>query len=163
MFYKAVVQAVLLYGCETWVVTPAMMRVLEGFHHKVARRISGKMARLTGTGWYYPPIAEALDEAGLHPIREYIRRRQATIEQYVATRPIFARCQAAPWRPGSSRFTRWCQQDHSDPRDPVGDAGAGAAAAPGGGAGLPPGGPDGDEDDGIEALATLFGESDDDD
>jgi hypothetical protein len=43
LFYKAVVQAVLLYGCETWVVTNAMLRVLEGFHHEVAQRISGLM------------------------------------------------------------------------------------------------------------------------
>jgi hypothetical protein len=60
MFYKAVCQAVLLYGCETWTVTKSMLRVLEGFHHKCARRISGLMARQTATGWYYPPLATAM-------------------------------------------------------------------------------------------------------
>ena len=35
-FYKAVAQSVLLFGCETWVVTPAMLQMLESFHHKVA-------------------------------------------------------------------------------------------------------------------------------
>jgi hypothetical protein len=72
MFYKAVCQAVLLYGCETWTVTKSMLRVLEGFHHKCARRISGLMARQTATGWYYPPLATAMAEAGLYPIQEYI-------------------------------------------------------------------------------------------
>ena len=32
MMYKAVVQLVLLYGSESWVVTRAMVKVLEGFH-----------------------------------------------------------------------------------------------------------------------------------
>ena len=41
MMYKAVVQAVLLYGSEIWVVTDEMMAVLEGFHHSIGRRIAG--------------------------------------------------------------------------------------------------------------------------
>jgi len=41
MFYKAVVQSVLLYSSETWVVTPAVLKVLEGFHHRVARQLLG--------------------------------------------------------------------------------------------------------------------------
>ena len=43
-FYKAVIQSVLLYGSETWTVTPAMLRTLEGFHHRVVRRITGAVA-----------------------------------------------------------------------------------------------------------------------
>ena len=41
MMYKVVVKAVLLYGGEIWVVTYAMMNVLEGFHHRIARQITG--------------------------------------------------------------------------------------------------------------------------
>ena len=37
---KAVVQLVLLYGSESWVVTGDMLKVLEGFHHGVAQRIT---------------------------------------------------------------------------------------------------------------------------
>ena len=33
MFYQAVVQSVLLYGCETWTINDQMMKALEGFHH----------------------------------------------------------------------------------------------------------------------------------
>ena len=44
MMYKMVVQAVLLYGSEIWVVIDAMMMVLEGFHHSIARRITGMTA-----------------------------------------------------------------------------------------------------------------------
>ena len=49
MLCKAVVQALLLCGCETWAVTPTMMWVLESFHHEVAQRIAGKLARRTTT------------------------------------------------------------------------------------------------------------------
>jgi hypothetical protein len=32
MFYKAVVQSVLLYGSKTWVLSKTVMARLEGFH-----------------------------------------------------------------------------------------------------------------------------------
>jgi hypothetical protein len=36
-FYLAVVQAVLLYGSETWVTSPQVMAQLEGFHIRAWR------------------------------------------------------------------------------------------------------------------------------
>ena len=39
--YVAVVQAVMLYGSETWVVTPRIGRVLGVFRHRVDRRLRG--------------------------------------------------------------------------------------------------------------------------
>ena len=39
--YKAVAQSVLLYGSKSWVVTGEMLKVLEGFHHRAERRITG--------------------------------------------------------------------------------------------------------------------------
>ena len=44
MIYKAVAQSVLMYGSLSWVVTGEMLKVLEGFHHQVARRITGMTA-----------------------------------------------------------------------------------------------------------------------
>ena len=40
--YLAVVQSVMMYGSETWVMTPCIGRVLGGFHHRVACRITGR-------------------------------------------------------------------------------------------------------------------------
>ncbi|KAL7523823.1 hypothetical protein ACHAXR_000346, partial [Thalassiosira sp. AJA248-18] len=40
MFYKAVVQAVLLFGSETWALTPSAMKCLEGFHIRSAYRMA---------------------------------------------------------------------------------------------------------------------------
>eukprot|EP00978_Attheya_sp_CCMP212_P003779 scaffold8023_cov54-Attheya_sp.AAC.7 len=46
MFYKAVVQSILLFGSETWVMTNPMLKALESFHRWVDRRISGKQLYL---------------------------------------------------------------------------------------------------------------------
>jgi hypothetical protein len=45
-FYKAVCQAILLYGCETWVVTNKIRKALESFHPRVARQISNLRIRI---------------------------------------------------------------------------------------------------------------------
>ena len=40
IIYKVVLQTVLLYESDSWVVTEAMLKVLEGFHHRVDRSIA---------------------------------------------------------------------------------------------------------------------------
>jgi hypothetical protein len=82
MFYKAVVQTVLLYGSETWCISGAMMSVLNGFHNRVARCITRRHIRpdpLTdGATWLYPSSTKTLQEAGLYPMTTYLmqsRRR----------------------------------------------------------------------------------------
>ena len=42
MFFKAVVQAVLIFGSEMWVTTPRMGGAIGGFQHKVSIWITGK-------------------------------------------------------------------------------------------------------------------------
>ena len=44
MMYKAVVQTVLIYGSDSWVVTDVILKVVDGFHHQVAWRITGMSA-----------------------------------------------------------------------------------------------------------------------
>ena len=120
MFHKVVVQTVLLHGCETWTITDSVIKVLEGFHHRIARRISGETAfRVGDNQWECPPIEEALEEAGLWTMRECIRRRHASVEDCVATRPIHELCLAASPPPGGdgSQPLRWWQQDHAEEED----------------------------------------------
>ena len=51
-FYHAVVQAVLLFGSETWVLTAAMIQKLEGFHVSFLRQVTGmKGRRLRDEAW----------------------------------------------------------------------------------------------------------------
>ena len=70
-FFKAVVQAVLLFGAETWVLNPKIERALERFMHGAARRITGKQQRRGGDGqWTYPPLKEAMREEGSEGIRK---------------------------------------------------------------------------------------------
>ena len=80
MMYKSVTQLVILYGSDIWVVMGGMLKVLEGFHHRAAMQIKGMMAtRGASREWEYPPAAVEMEAVVLHIIREYIRRRQATI------------------------------------------------------------------------------------
>ena len=59
--YNSVVQSLLLYGSETWVLTPHMVQTLGAFHHRVVHPLMG------GNQWqrwdgrcFYPPLDEAI-------------------------------------------------------------------------------------------------------
>ena len=52
-FFKAVVQQVLLFGAETWVVTPKMERALSGSLHGAARRLTRRQARRGKNGAWH--------------------------------------------------------------------------------------------------------------
>ena len=47
-FYKAVAQAVLMFGSETWVIALRMERSLVSFHHRVTQRITWRQPRRRG-------------------------------------------------------------------------------------------------------------------
>ena len=66
-----------------------MMTVLEGFHHRIARRIVG-MGERRGDGgeWEWTLVDTVLEVSGVFLIREYVRRRQATMAKYVTWRPL---------------------------------------------------------------------------
>ena len=75
MLYKEVVQAVLLYRSNSWVMTGVTLKLLEGFHFRSDCRIAGMtVQRVEGGEWEYPPVADALEAAGLWQIKEYIHR-----------------------------------------------------------------------------------------
>ena len=91
---------VLLYGSKSWVMMGAMLKVLDGFHPWVARRITGMTTtRGVEREWEYPPVVVALEAAGLHPIMEYIRRYHANISEKVTCHPIYELCVKAEQRP----------------------------------------------------------------
>ena len=86
MMYKAVMQLVLLYESESWVVTGAMIKLLEAFNNGVSRSITRSMAHLMTSGeWEFPLVAEALKIAVLFPIKGYIHWRQANLPAQVLT------------------------------------------------------------------------------
>ena len=67
--YVLVVQVVMMYGSETWVTTPRIGRVLDGFHHMTDRRLTVRQPQkgLYG-GWLYPPLEDAVAEEGLQDV-----------------------------------------------------------------------------------------------
>ena len=62
--YLEVVQSVMLYVSETWVITPCSGRVWGGFHHRVALRLTGRQPPRGRYGvWVYPLLEDAMAEA----------------------------------------------------------------------------------------------------
>jgi hypothetical protein len=89
-FYKAVVQAILLYGSKNWVLSRAALVHLEGFHIHAAYRMAKmhKPKRGPGRTWIYPESVDVLQECSLKTMKEYIYITWQTIAVYVATRLI---------------------------------------------------------------------------
>ena len=114
-FYKAIVQTILLYGLETWVLSDFQLKQLRSFHSRVARYLTGRHIRQNEDGtWFHPPTDGVLEEAGLRTIDEYIRRRRDTVRNFVRFRPIYEVCRqstaisnrAVWWKLDSIVFTK---------------------------------------------------------
>ena len=111
LFYKATVQAVLLYGSESWNLPPSAAKCLEGFHLRAARRMTGMMPRKKPDGsWTYPSSAEVLEKAGLHTIAHYMEVRRNTILKFLVGRPIHKLCLDAVRKRGSCSRQFWWEQ-----------------------------------------------------
>jgi hypothetical protein len=81
MFYKAVVQTVLLFGSETWVMTPRILMKLESFHQLVAHLLTGRA--LVYLRWeeqlQHSSFGDTMEVVGVLPIKEYITHRRNKI------------------------------------------------------------------------------------
>ena len=64
--------------------------------------------------WVYPPLDDAMAEVELQEVETYVSRRQNTVAQFIATRPIMDLCLAAERRPGPRVSKRWWEQDGVD-------------------------------------------------
>jgi hypothetical protein len=94
-FYKAIVQAILLYGSETWVVSDAHLRQFRSFHSGVGRHLTGRHIRpLEDGSWFCPPTVEVLEDAGagLQTIDEYINGRRQTVRSFTRHRSLYEAC-----------------------------------------------------------------------
>jgi hypothetical protein len=111
-FYKAIVQAVLLYGSESWYMTKATVNFFKSFHMRVARYLSGRHIRPLEDGtWLYPVSEEVLEETGLFLIETYIEKRRAMIFEYISRQPIYNKCKnSRPSPTGGNRVVWWQQK-----------------------------------------------------
>ena len=90
----------ILCGSDMWLITEDMLRILEGFHHRSEKQITGMIEkRGAGRDWEYPLVVAAMEAAGIHPIREYIRRQKATISVMAACRPMYELSVKAEYMP----------------------------------------------------------------
>ena len=65
--------------------------------------------------WLYLPLAEATKEAGIVRARKSVLRRQNTVAQFVATRPILVLCEETERRGGGAWAPqRWWEQPGID-------------------------------------------------
>ena len=105
MFYKATVQAVLLFGIETWCLTPAALTSLEGFHLRVVWRMTSvnKPCRQPDQSWLYPETPAVM-------IAHYVEVGRQTIAKYIVNRPIFDCCVNGKRRRGTNPHLWWWEQ-----------------------------------------------------
>lgn len=83
-FYLAVVQAVLLYGAESWTITEWNWKKLRSFHRRAVRYMTGCHIRKTADDRWEYPNHEALQETcGLFSIETYVQRRRGTLRKYL--------------------------------------------------------------------------------
>ena len=108
-------QQVLLFGAKSWVLTKRMESALDAFQGRVARRLTGQMPRRgRDVKWVYPPLAGVLKEAGVARARTSVLRRQNTVAQFIATRPILGLCEVAERRQRTRVPQRWWEQSGID-------------------------------------------------
>ncbi len=107
--YLAVVQAVLLYGSEMWVISLQAMARLEGFHIRAVWRMAQRHKPQQGPRkeWIYPKSEDVLKECGMKTIAEYVQIRRQTIAVYVATRPILQECRQGEQQRGAVPHRWW--------------------------------------------------------
>ena len=115
MFYLAVLQAVLLFGSNMWVLTPRLEKSLEGFLHQLVQSMLGMGPKLQQGGtWVYPLIGVALEIVRLDDIGVYISRLQNMVTQYIATLPIMDLCLEEERKPGMRLSSKWWEQPALD-------------------------------------------------
>ena len=83
-FYMAVVQAVLLYGADSWVITDKNWTKLRTFHNRALRYMTGKHITKNEDGtWEYPCHTDLQWKCGLFNIETYVERRRGTLRKYL--------------------------------------------------------------------------------
>jgi hypothetical protein len=111
VFYKAIVQAVLLFQSETWKLSPLSLKSLEGFQIWAARPMAGKMPTKNPDGtWTYPSSKDVLKAVGLQTIDYYIGVCWETIARFIMDQPLFALCRDGNRKRGSAHCTFWWEQ-----------------------------------------------------
>ena len=83
-FYKAIIQAVLLYGSESWTITKLNWDRLRSFHKRAIRYMTTTHIRkISEDRWEYPDSEALREKCKLETIETYIKRRRWTLRKYL--------------------------------------------------------------------------------
>ena len=97
--------AVLFFGADTWVLMKKMIQRLEGSHVSFLRQFTRKQGTWWRVGsWRKVKAYAVLQGVGTHTLRKYVDRRQATVVEWVANRPIFGVCARETGYEGGGRL-----------------------------------------------------------
>ena len=112
LFYKAMIQDVLLLGSETRSISLASILSLDGFHLLAARCMAGMMPRRSpndknGT---YPATEEVLEATGLYTVQMYVEVHRTTVLKVAAQRPIVELYLEAERKCGTGPRQYWWDQ-----------------------------------------------------
>ena len=115
-FYRVVVQAIILYGSETWVLLASMANRIEGMHTEFLKIIMAKRVKQLEDGTWKTPGAEDIREAaGNESAGIYVERQQTTVAQWVALRPLFEVCaRETGYEGGGRRRKVWWRQEATE-------------------------------------------------
>ena len=82
-FYLTIVQAVLLYGADSWTINERNFKRLQSFHNRAVRFLTGDHIQKRTEEWYYPNHSSLFKKARLLPIEKYLERRRGTLRKYL--------------------------------------------------------------------------------
>ena len=104
---------ILLYGLETWVLSEAIDKNVEGSHTGFLRKMTRKRVRKIVEGKWETTGTEVVREAaGMQLVMTYIWRWQATVAQWMALRKIFEVCAGEKgYEGGGRRRDDWWRQE----------------------------------------------------
>ena len=112
---EAVVNAPLLYACESWAMTESMCGLLRCFQQRCLRCITGLQPVMVGDRPRYPAREEVLKKAGVEDVVTVVRRRRLRFFGAVARstpRLPVQRVVGAVW--GKTSLRAWGEGNHPD-------------------------------------------------
>ena len=107
IFYKVIIQSVLLYGSESWVISKHAHKKLQSFHRRCARFITGRHIKVVDEKWIYPDSKTTMEMADLLPIEEYIQKRKETVKIFTEERKIYSACKLSTYLTKNDRLLIW--------------------------------------------------------
>ena len=108
IFYKVIIQTILLYGSKSWVINEKVRDKLQTFRNRCARFITGRFITKEEDGtWIFPETKKTLQLAHLLTVDDY------TIFNYAMGTEIYSKCKSAADIFKSDNKLEWWRDNNS--------------------------------------------------